>query len=385
MKKLMTINRWNAIFVLAISLLVVSCKNDSSGKAVATASQSNKSTDVNTLLKPPDAFVVSSVPVTSLQKQAEKIEINALGFIAYDTRNIGTISARISGRIEKLYVKYRYEKISAGQKIMDIYSPELLTGQQNLLFLLKNDSLNTGLINAAKQKLLLVGMSNEQLQQVINTRKSLFTISVYSMYSGHIHEAPSMMGKASGTPEEMNNVSLVTEELQLKEGMYVEKGQTVFSVYNPRKAWALLNVYADKQALVKTGDEVSVVPETAPLKKFEGKIDFIEPVFRKENKTTTARVYFNNSKLQIPIGSQVKATIYGNALNADWLPKSAVVSLGLGKVAFVRTNGGFVTRRVETGFENNGKVQILTGLTKDDSVAENAQFLIDSEGFVKVK
>ena len=112
------------------------------------------------LLKPTNEFVVSTIPVTTIQKKEEEIEIEALGNIAYDTRQAGSISSRVSGRIEKLYVRYRYQKISKGQHILDMYSPELMTAQQNLLFLLKNDPANTTFIQAAKEKLLLLG--NEQ-------------------------------------------------------------------------------------------------------------------------------------------------------------------------------------------------------------------------------
>ncbi|MBA4198954.1 MAG: copper transporter, partial [Chitinophaga sp.] len=110
--------------------------------------------ELESLLKPTNEFVVSSIPVTTIEQRREQIEIEALGNIAYDTRQVGSISARVSGRIEKLYVRYRYQKISKGQKILDIYSPELLTAQQNLLFLLKNDATNNTFIEAAKEKLL---------------------------------------------------------------------------------------------------------------------------------------------------------------------------------------------------------------------------------------
>ncbi len=114
------------------------------------------------LLKPTNEFVVSSIPVTTIEQKEEHINIETLGTIAYDTRAVGTISARVSGRIEKLYVRHRYQKISKGQRIMDIYSPEILTAQQNLLFLLKNDPENKAFIESAKQKLLLLGMSSQQ-------------------------------------------------------------------------------------------------------------------------------------------------------------------------------------------------------------------------------
>ncbi|MBN8864692.1 MAG: efflux RND transporter periplasmic adaptor subunit, partial [Sphingobacteriales bacterium] len=108
------------------------------------------------LLKPANEFVLSSIPVTSIEKRGEQIEIEALGNITYDTRQAGSISARVSGRIEKLYVRYRYQRVTKGQHILDIYSPELLTAQQNLLFLLKNDAANITFIEAAKEKLLLL-------------------------------------------------------------------------------------------------------------------------------------------------------------------------------------------------------------------------------------
>ncbi len=348
-----------------------------------TGGKKSTEPDLEALLKPTNEFVVSSIPVTTIEKKEEQIEIDALGTIAYDTRQVGSISSRIAGRIEKLYVRHRYQKISKGQRIMDIYSPEIMTAQQNLLFLVKNDPDNITLIQAAKEKLLLLGMSSQQLQQVIQTNQPSFTIAVYSNYSGHIHE--SVNSGSMNTPSStMKDVSLITEELSLKEGMYVQKGQSVFIVYNPDRAWALLNIYGDSQGLVKTGNTVRVVPETAPDKDFRASIDFIEPFYRKESKTLTARVYFNNSSLKISIGSQVRAVIFGNSKDAYWLPKEAVLSLGMDRVVFQKVNGGFKAQKVNTGILHKNHIQIMSGLSASDSVAANAQYLMDSESFIKV-
>lgn len=348
--------------------------------------QSKASTDLDltTLLKPTDGFVISSLPVTTLQSSAENIQIDALGSIAYDTRQVGTISARVSGRIEKLYVHLRYQKINEGQKVMDIYSPELLTAQQNLLFLIKNDAENTSFINAAKQRLLLLGMSNAQLQQVINTQKPAFTVSVYSKYSGHIHEGGSMSSNGNNTPGVMQETAVVTEELSLNEGMYIQKGQSIFSVYNPARVWALLSIYGDNQSLVKKGNPVELTAETYG-KQINARVDFIEPFYREENKTLSVRVNFDNSKLQLPVGSQVRAKIFSNAQSADWLPTESIVSLGFEKVVFVKVPGGFMPHIVQTGFTYDGKTQILKGLAAKDTVVQNAQYLMDSESFIKVK
>ena len=340
-------------------------------------------TALASLIKPTNEFVLSSIPVTTIQKKEAAIEIEALGNITYDTREVGSISSRVAGRIEKLYVRYRFQKISKGQHILDIYSPELLTAQQNLLFLLKNDAANTTFINAAKERLLLLGISSQQLQQVIRTGKPALSIAVYSNYGGHIHEAAN--GPNMNTPPgAMKDIARITEELSLKEGMYLRKGESVFTVYNPEKAWAMLNIYGEYQSLLKTGNVVRITPETSPDKDFRASINFIEPFYQKESKTATARVYFNNGTLKIPIGSQVRATIFGNTKNAYWLPKDAVVSLGLDKIVFQKEDAGFKARKIITGISYKNLVQVFSGLTETDSVAVNAQYLMDSESFIKV-
>lgn len=343
-----------------------------------------KAVSLNVLLKPVNRQVVASVPMIHIMAREEEIEMESYGFIAYDTRQVGAISSNVSGRIEKLYVRHRFQKISKGQKIIDIYSPELLTAQQNLLFLLKNDPENEMIIAAARQKLLLMGMSDQQLNQVIKSEKPAFTVSIYSRYSGHIHEsglAAAMENEATGI---MNGLSLITDQLLLKEGMNVQKGQNLFTVYNPGKAWALLNIFAGQAAMIKVGDKVRITPETATHKDFRASISFIEPFYRKGSKTLTARVYFDNSTLQIPIGSQVKATVFAGNRIANWLPEEAVLSLGLDKVVFLRKGEAFVAHKIETGIVNNHLIQVLSGLAGKDAVAANAQYLMDSESFIKV-
>lgn len=334
------------------------------------------------LLKPTNEFVITTVPVTTIKKSSEEISIEALGNIQNDTRQLASISSIVAGRIERLYVRYRYQMIMPGDKIMDIYSPEIATAQQNLLFLLKSDASNTSLIEAARQRLLLMGMSNGQVQQLIRTRKATLTISVYSNAMGHVHEAGQETMDATG---QMQNTATATAPLAIREGMYVQQGQKVFSLTNPEKAWAVINIFPENQHLIKVDNPVKITPEAMPQKAFRAKINFIEPAYRQGSKTLTARVYFDNSALRIPIGSQVRAKIFGSSPNANWLPQETVLSLGLNDVAFVKTSGGFVAKKIQTGIRQNNMVQILNGLTATDTVAANAQYLTDSESFIKIK
>ena len=334
------------------------------------------------LLQPANEFVISSVPVTTIKLSREEITIEAIGNIQNDTRQEAIISAKVAGRIERLYVRYRYQMIMPGDKIMEIYSPEIATAQQNLLFVLKSDASNTSILQAAKQRLLLMGMSNGQLQQLIRTRKAPLTISVYSNAMGHVHEAGQETMNAA---DQMKNTSTITAPLAIREGMYVQQGQKIFSLTNPAKAWAVLNIFPENQHLVKVGNMVKITPEAMPEKAFGAQISFIEPFYRTGSKTLTARVYFNNSKYHIPIGSQVRANIYGSTAIGSWLPQEAILSLGLNEIAFVKTRGGFVAKKIQTGIRQNNLVQIINGLAATDSVAANAQYLTDSESFIKVK
>ena len=343
-----------------------------------------ESPELGILLQPADEFVLSSIPVTRLRKRTESIELEVPGEIAYDSRKAGVVSATVSGRIEKLYVRYRYQKVTKGQKIFEIYSPELLTAQQNLLLLLNSDAGNTGLLEAARQRLRLLGMSSGQLQEVIDSRKPAATIAVYSNYSGHIQESD-RADAMNTAANERGSVFSVTDQLELREGMYVQKGQSLLTVRDPGNAWVLLTIFGDQSSLVQEGDAVRIIPESAPDQDFRARIDFVEPFFQERNKTLTARVYFDNHLLKIPIGSQVRATIFGKSRTTNWLPREAVRSTGFNDVVFRKATGGFVPVKVSTGIVLDNFIQITGGLDISDSVAVNAQYLIDSEAFIKLK
>jgi membrane fusion protein, copper/silver efflux system len=341
-----------------------------------------KDVQLEALLKPANAFVVSTVPVTTIEQREEDIELNVVGTVAYDTRQAGAISSRVSGRIERLYIRYKYQPVQKGQRIMDIYSPELMTAQQNLLFLLRNDPGNASLINAAKERLRLMGMTADQVAELVRSRTPNYSVPVFSNYSGFVTD----LNKTASTPsaDNMQAAPAANEELTVREGMYVQSGQAVFTVYNQARAWILLDIYPDQQTMVQVGNAVRITPETAPAQDFRATIDYIEPIFRPGSKTISARVYFNNATLKLPIGSRVTATIFARPKTAWWLPKEAVLSLGRDKIVFKKEEGGFRVHKITTGTEVNRYVHVLSGLRREDSVAVNAQFLVDNEAFIKL-
>jgi membrane fusion protein, copper/silver efflux system len=393
----MKTTKYKSVFLVAVvSVFLFACNSkEESGKPdmgamrmpdeIKRADSIHPDILLDALLKPTNAYVISTVPVTTVQTSTENVEVPAFGTVQYDYRQAGKVSARIAGRIEKLYVRYRYQHVNKGQKVLEIYSPELLTSQQNLLFLLKNDPSNSSLISAARQRLLLLGMSAQQIGQITRTEEPLFSVAVYSNYSGYVTDAGSANMLSNNIPANANNnLSQTTEELTLKEGMYLDAGQPIFTVINTNTVIISLDVFADQQSLVKIGDAVKITAETSPVS-ISSTIAYIEPFYSGETKTLSARVYINNSTAKIPIGSQVKATIFTGATQAAWLPASAVLSLGLNDVVFKKEGQLFRAHKVTTGMKQDDKIQILSGLSPIDSVVINAQFLTESESFIQVK
>ena len=381
--------QFKVLSAIVLSLLA-SCGNEMNNehagheqkKVQETGSNAVPYLEGEALLIPTNEFAISSVTAIPIEHKEEELELKVFGSVAYDTRQAGSISSKVKGRIEKLYIRYKYQPVSKGQHVMDIYSPELMTAQQNLIFLLKNDPNNTSLINAAKERLFLLGMTSVQVSEVALSKKPKYSVAVFSNYSGFATDFP---GSAKGFPSDgMQAQTSVKEQLSVKQGMYVQSSETVFSVYNPSKAWILLDIFPEQQSFVKIGNAVSIVPETAPQQHFKAKIDYIEPIFRLGTKTSTARVYINNSTMQLPIGSRVTATIFASSIKASWLPKEAVLSLGRDKIVFRKEPGGFRAHKITIGMELNRLIQIVAGLSPIDSVASNAQFLIDNEAFIKV-
>ena len=339
---------------------------------------------LNTVLQPVNSTVISTVAAITPEQKAVATTISAQGYLDFDARMFNNIASRYSGRIEKLYIKYAFQEIHVGERIFDIYSPDMVTAQQDLIYLIKNSPAETGLINAAKQKLLLLGMTNAQLNQVIQTGKAFYSLPVYSSYEGHVHDMPhSQMGGATNDQPSSdfgNNLPL-----SIKEGMYVEKGQNLFNVVNPHMLWAIIKVDQTALSGVKLNQPVTIMLPDVPGKIITGKVDFIEPVLENGDKTTSIRVYLDNMDHELKVNSLVKAEIQTKKTGGLWIPRTALVNLGKTQIVWLKNGPVFQAKQVNTGVISKDEVLISNGLSATDSIAPNAQYLTDSESFIKTK
>lgn len=349
-------------------------------------------TDFDFLLKPTYEYVLSSIKTVRPERKTLTASIEAPGYLAYDARKVQAISARFGGRIERLYVKYPYQPVRKGQRLLDIYSPEIATAQQELIFLLENDPDNTALIENARRRLSLLGLTAAQIGEVEKTRKPSLSLPVFSPYDGLVFEKSMPASALSGSEmgEGMENgggAALPTSlaaggELSLREGMYVQKGQRLFSLQSLSTVWAVLEFYPSDVAAIKVGQPVSVHIEPFEWA-FSGKINYIEPQFGMSSKNLRARVYLDNPGGKLKPGALLKATVQASGRSAVWIPKSAALDLGRQRVVFLKMDGVFQSKKIEVGSMSGDWLEVRSGISENDRIAADAQFLIDSESFVK--
>lgn len=340
---------------------------------------------------PVNVSVLSTIKSVKPIAKSLPVKIKVAGYIAYDESRIYSISAKVGGRIENLYVKYNFQPIAKGQALFEIFSHDLQTAQQEYQFIQKNDPGNMDIMKAAKRKLLLLGMTEEQINKLSSGGHAHATTSVYSPYSGYVMErtkpsesiaSGNAMDKGSGM-EVAQTMNENKKEIELREGAYVAKGESVFSVANTEIVWGIFEVYSSQLTQIQKNQPIHIVLEgTGEM--IMGKIDFIEPSYKEGGGTTKVRVHLNNKKRNLKIGNLLSGEIDAGKKKGVWVPQSAVYDLGKDKIVFVKKNGALETRKVSIGSYVGSEVEIINGLTEVEEIAENAQFMVDSESFVKV-
>ena len=347
-----------------------------------TEAQPTESHSIDHLLRPTDSFVVGDFQTTTAKDTAISSEIKLPGIVAYDPNSSVNIAARISGRIEKMYVNYKYQKVNKGQRLFDLYSPELLTAQQNFIYLITNDAENASIIKASKQKLLLYGMTLNQINSLAAAKRTNPVITIYSPTNGIVQGTESMTNVAGGS---MQNSTATTTSLTLKEGDYIKQNEVVFKLVNTDKVWGVFNVMQGQGSLIKINQPIRFSSELEENDFINAKVNFIETQFSETDKTNRIRVYLNNNNLKFPIGLRLQGLVETNPIQGIWVRKQALVSIGSKKVVFIKMENGFKAKEIKTGIEINDFVQVIEGLSVKDAIADNAQYLMDSESFIKTE
>jgi membrane fusion protein, copper/silver efflux system len=356
--------------------------------------------ELSGVIKSPNEAIVASIKTIKGEFKTLAVSLEAQGMVTYDERSIYSLPSRVSGRLDKVFLKYPFQEVKKGQKVAEIYSPDLVAAQRELLFLLENDSNNEDLINSARQRLSLLGASDSQIDNLIKRKEPQNSFSIYSPYEGYVispnQQAPkgpvvSTLSQGSGMSNDMSGGSssastassnTIANENLIREGSYAAAGQTLFKMVNPASLRVELNVPATLSGAISKGTKATL--DFGNGDKQSATVDFVQPFFSEGQEFLTVRVFTHHTE-KLHIGHLVTAVLSGNAIEALWVPQEAVVDLGVDKVVFIKDRKSFKPKKITTGVRTQGLVEIKLGLSTADEIASNAHYLIDSESFIKTQ
>ena len=328
--------------------------------------------------------VMGSVKCVTPEQDTLPVEIEASGIINYDPRRIQTVSARFGGLIEKSFVKYQFQYVKKGQKIYEIYSPDIYTERWNYVKLIQGYPDRDDLTREALDWFNLLGLSKGQIDSLKRTVKPDYHLPVYSPAEGYAVSEdfdPETYFFAGFREENKPETFLAgTGSIGLNDGITVETGTPLFKLIEVTALRVDLKVKTEYGPMLKRGQEVIITDPAHPDKQFVSSISQIEPL--NGGLFQTAKVYIrDNERLLLP-GRQIKARIITDARDGLWVPVTAVVDLGQQRVVFVMIDNKFIAREVRTGIRTKDKIEILYGIDPDSMVAEKALLLTDSDGFI---
>ena len=312
-------------------------------------------------------------------KPMQKV-IRTVGRIEADEKKLATINTKVEGWIEKLYVDYTGRYVRKGEPLAEIYSPELLATQQEYLSILKWTVKQTvpaasepvselrdmivkdakATLAAARERLRLWDISEEQINKIEETGKPVRTLILYSPVSG-----------------------FVTQKAAIQ-GMKVMPGEKLFDIADLSTLWRVADIYEYELPFVRVGQQARITLSYFPGREMVSRIDYIYPTISADTRTAKVRLTLQNPKgdfkpqmftnVEIRIGLGKKLVI----------PESAVIDTGVEQVVYVdRGNGVYEPRVVQVGLRADGAVEVLRGLKGGEKVVSSANFLIDSEAQLK--
>ncbi|HWH73828.1 MAG TPA: efflux RND transporter periplasmic adaptor subunit [Methylibium sp.] len=287
--------------------------------------------------------------------------VSAVGSIAWNERDQSLVQARATGYLEKLHVRATLDRVRAGQPFAELYVPDWVAAQEEYLAVRRIAPGDAALLAAARQRLLLAGMSEAQVARV--------------EAAGAVQPRVTLVAPSSG----------VVAELVAREGMTVSAGMMLARINGLASVWALAELPESQAALVRPGSQVEARSPGVPGSVFRGSVQALLPEVSPATRTLKARVQFANPEGRLVPGLFVTMQFMDTrAEKALLVPTEAVIQTGRRAVVMVAEDGGrFAPVDVETGLETGGRTEIKRGLKAGQRVVVSSQFLIDSEASLK--
>jgi Cu(I)/Ag(I) efflux system membrane fusion protein len=318
-----------------------------------------------------DAVTVQNMGVrTAIAKKMPLSHIvRAVGRIAYDEEHIVRLHPKTEGWIETLRVDKTGEKVNSNQELLSIYSPQLVTSQQEYILALNSlkilekspiEEIRRGaeeLVESSRERLKLLDVPAHQLSDLTRNHTIKKGLHIHSPTDG------------------------IVVTIGAREGQYVTPETELFMIADLSKVWVYAEIYEYELPWVKEGDPVEMRLAGVPGRAFNGHLAFIYPYAEEKTRTIKVRLAFDNAEHLLKPDMFAEVSIYaGKQLDAIVIPSEAVIRSGShNQVFIVRGAGKFEPREITTGLSSNGDVAVLEGIKAGEEVVTSAQFLIDSE------
>ncbi|MCX6312811.1 MAG: efflux RND transporter periplasmic adaptor subunit [Bacteroidetes bacterium] len=273
------------------------------------------------------------------------------GIVAVNENLVQEISSRFAGRIEKLYYKIPGQEVKVGDLIYEIYSRDLMLAEEEYIA-----AGNNALKMSSKNRLLLWGLTEDQIGNLAKGNEAEIVTPIYSKVSGTITDIPN------------------------KEGDYVDEGSVIFKLADLHSLWVEAQIYASDMNGLSEGDHVIVTTEAFPEEVIDGTVDFMNPEFQSESKISLIRVNIPNPQRKFVPGMMASVVLKSKSHSAVTLPAEAVLQNGKFSHIWMRNpDGSFEARKVEIGIQTQTQVEITSGIRLGEVVVVSGAYLIYSD------
>ena len=315
------------------------------------------------------AVKLAGIETTAAQRRAVSVRIRAVGEVEYDETRLADIASWVPGRIEKLYVDFTGAPVKRGEPLAEIYSPQLVSAQEELLQAMSGD---TATLGSVREKLRLLGMTGRQIASVERSGQVRRTVATSSPVSG------------------------VVVEIGIREGEYVQTGTRMMRIADLSRVWIVLRAYQSDLPMLARGQRVRFTATALPGSEFSGTVEFVDPVLDPKTMTAGVRAAVKNEGGTLRPGMYVSGEILA-AVAADGtvapegaavepaplvIPATAPLLTGTRAVVYVRVPGDrpvFEGREVLLGPRAGDDYVVLGGLAEGEQVVTDGAFKIDSE------
>jgi Cu(I)/Ag(I) efflux system membrane fusion protein len=289
------------------------------------------------------------------------LPVQAVGSVAYNEREVALVQARSNGYVERLYVRAPLDPVRKGQPLAELYVPDWVAAQEEYLSVKRMAGVDAMLVDAARQRMRLAGMSDEQIRLVESSSKVQSRLTITAPISG------------------------VVGELGAREGMTVATGAPLFRINGIGTVWVEAEVPESQAARIQPGSAAQVRAAALPGSVFRARVSAILPQVSAATRTVKARIEVANPNRQLLPGMYATVALEsGNRNDMLLVPSEAVIQTGTRAVVMVaEPQGRFHAAEVEIGAEENGQSEIRSGLRAGQRVVVSGQFLIDSEASLK--